>query len=105
MHYPPRFKCRIGSHVKPQAPPKPYRGHRCVRDFLSVTALKPLEERWRSGESGPESIRASTRAMPVEPKRKTIAWHEERTYWVAAFAESLQSAAPRAVGSRLGFEV
>ena len=35
-------------------------------DEKSVTALKPLEERWRSGESGPESIRASTRAMPVE---------------------------------------
>ena len=31
-----------------------------------VWSLKPLEERWRSGESGPESIRASTRAMPVE---------------------------------------
>ena len=36
-------------------------------DEKSVTALKPLEERWRSGESGPESIHASTRAMPVEP--------------------------------------
>ena len=36
-------------------------------DEKSVTALKPLEERWRSGESGPESIRASARAMPVAP--------------------------------------
>ena len=36
------------------------------RRISSVTALKPLEERWRSGESRPESIRASTRAMPVE---------------------------------------
>ena len=32
-----------------------------------VWSLKPLEEQWRSGESGPESIRASTRAMPVAP--------------------------------------
>ena len=35
-------------------------------DERRVWSLKPLEERWRSGESGPESIRASTRAMPVE---------------------------------------
>ena len=41
-------------------------------------SLKPLEERWRSGESGPESISASTRAMPVEQIEKPIDYRSVR---------------------------